>query len=105
MTVLLYIVFCISCFALIGIILLQEGKGGGLGDAFGGMGGETFGHRAGPINKITAGIAAVMILSLVLLHTQKSKPAGLFVEKSPAGTSSTEGVPPGNVPVAPNAPK
>ena len=41
-------------FLLITIILLQEGKGGGLGGAFGGAGAETFGVQSGGVNRFTA---------------------------------------------------
>jgi preprotein translocase subunit SecG len=84
---LLYIVFIASCIVLILVILLQEGKGGGLSEAFGGVGGETFGHRAGGVNKVTSGLAAVMIVVLVLIHTLRteSKTAGLLqVKEQPA---------------------
>jgi preprotein translocase subunit SecG len=103
LTVLLYIVFVFSCLLLIGVILIQEGKGGGLGEAFGGVGGETFGHKAAPINKFTAGLAAVMIVSLVLLHTTKgeTKSVGLFDNKSAQNNQSV--TPPPNTP-APGIP-
>ncbi len=57
-----------SAFILIVVILLQESKGGGLGDAFGGVGAETFGVRPGGINKFTFAIAAVFVLSAVFIH-------------------------------------
>ena len=65
---LLWVLFFISSFLLVVIILLQESKGGGLAEAFGGMGAETFGVRAGGINKFTFFVAAVFILSAVLIH-------------------------------------
>ena len=50
------------------VILLQESKGGGLAEAFGGVGAETFGVKSGGINKLTFGLAAVFMGSSVLLH-------------------------------------
>jgi preprotein translocase subunit SecG len=50
------------------VILLQEGKGGGLAEAFGGMGAETFGVKSGGINKFTFALAGVFMGSAVLLH-------------------------------------
>jgi preprotein translocase subunit SecG len=49
---------------LIGIILLQRGRGGGLAGAFGGMGGQSaFGTKAGDVfTKITIYIASVWIV-------------------------------------------
>lgn len=59
-TTILYVLFAIDSILLIGIVLLQEGKGGGLGAAFGGAGGEIFGHGVGGINKATGILATVL---------------------------------------------
>ncbi len=59
---------------LIGLILLQRGRGGGLAGAFGGMGGQSaFGTKAGDVfTRITIGVASAWILlcagSVVALH-------------------------------------
>lgn len=66
--ILLWVVFAVSAVALSVLILLQEGKGGGLAEAFGGVGAETFGVKSGGINKVTFGLAGVYVLSAVLLH-------------------------------------
>ena len=63
---LLYTLFFASALLLILVILLQEGKGGGLSDAFGGAGAETFGVRAGGINRFTFGLFFVFLLSALL---------------------------------------
>ena len=49
---------------LIGLILLQRGRGGGLAGAFGGMGGQSaFGTKAGDIfTRITIGVAVFWIV-------------------------------------------
>ncbi|MGD9873450.1 MAG: preprotein translocase subunit SecG [Kiritimatiellia bacterium] len=53
----------LSCLLLIGLILLQKSKGGGLGGAFGGGMGETlFGSRAG--NVLTKG---TIILGIIFM--------------------------------------
>ncbi|RMH04695.1 MAG: preprotein translocase subunit SecG [Planctomycetota bacterium] len=65
---LLYSVFFLSAVLLILVILVQESKGGGLGEAFGGAGQETFGPRAGGINRFTFGLFGVWILSALALH-------------------------------------
>jgi preprotein translocase subunit SecG len=59
MTVLMF-----SGLFLIGLILLQRGRGGGLAGAFGGMGGQSaFGTKAGDVfTRITIGVAAAWIL-------------------------------------------
>ena len=69
MTVLMF-----SGLFLIGLILLQRGRGGGLAGAFGGMGGQSaFGTKAGDVfTRITIGVAVAWILlcmgSVVALH-------------------------------------
>ncbi|MDA0374583.1 MAG: preprotein translocase subunit SecG [Planctomycetota bacterium] len=50
------------------IILLQEGKGGGLAEAFGGVGAETFGVKSGGINRFTFSVAAAYVVAAILLH-------------------------------------
>ncbi|MBI4879327.1 MAG: preprotein translocase subunit SecG [Planctomycetes bacterium] len=65
---LLWFVFVVACLLLGLIILIQEGKGGGLGEAFGGMGAETFGVKATGVNRVTAILAAVFVLSAVLIN-------------------------------------
>lgn len=67
MSTVLYILFTLLAVLLGGIILLQEGKGGGMGAAFGGVGGEAFGHGAGGINRVTAVLAALFIISAVAI--------------------------------------
>lgn len=62
-----YVGFVGSSILLLIIILLQEGKGGGIGEAFGGMGGETFGVRASGISRFTGWVAVVFMLSAVLI--------------------------------------
>jgi preprotein translocase subunit SecG len=63
----LKLLFVINAIFLIVIVLLQEGKGGGMGSAFGGAGGEAFGHGVGGINKFTAYTAAsLMIIAIII---------------------------------------
>lgn len=65
--ILLWIIFVGSAILLSVVILLQEAKGGGLAEAFGGMGAQTFGVKASGINKFTAYVAAVFLLSAILI--------------------------------------
>ena len=65
--ILLYILFFLASILLIVIILLQEGKGGGFAAAFGGMGTEAFGVKAGGINKLTGILAGVFVLTALVL--------------------------------------
>lgn len=66
--VVLWIVFFASAILLMVVILLQEPKGGGLAEAFGGMGAETFGVKSGGINRFTFTVAGIWIASAILLH-------------------------------------
>jgi protein translocase SecG subunit len=50
-------------------VLLQEPKGGGLAEAFGGMGAETFGVKSGGINRFTFTLAAVFCASAILISS------------------------------------
>lgn len=63
-----WILFFGSALLLIVIVLLQESKGGGLADAFGGVGAETFGVKSGGINRFTFGVAAVFVVSAIVIH-------------------------------------
>jgi preprotein translocase subunit SecG len=66
---------------LIGIVLLQRGKGGGLAGAFGGIGGSSaFGSRAGDqftkVTLITAAIWILLIMLMVKMMPHKEKTSG-----------------------------
>ena len=91
---LLYFVFVVAALLLIVIVLLQESKGGGLAEAFGGMGAETFGVKTGGINKATATLAAIFLGAAVLINVLSSRQGGLFsgdttpAPVTPAGDST-----------------
>ncbi len=67
MEIFLYIVFTLVAVLLSAVILVQEGKGGGMGAAFGGVGGEAFGHGAGGINKFTSVLAGILLLTALVI--------------------------------------
>jgi preprotein translocase subunit SecG len=73
---LLYILFVLSAFVLIVVILLQEGRGGGFGQALGEGGQQTFGVGASGINKFTGYTAMVFLVSALLLHIVKRQQGG-----------------------------
>jgi preprotein translocase subunit SecG len=64
----LYILFVLSAIVLVVVILLQEGKGGGLTDALGTSGQATFGVGASGINRFTGATAGVFLISALALH-------------------------------------
>ena len=103
----LLVVHYITCFAMILVILLQSGKGGGLAGAFGGGGSTIFGGRgAGTVltraTMILGGLFFVTSLTLALMSTTGGVggPGGtrsLIQEeaKRAAGTQPTSGTPTG----------
>lgn len=67
----LYFAFALVCIFLGAIVLLQEPKGGGLGAAFGGAGGEAFGHGAGGVNRFTASLGtAFFVIALAIAYLE-----------------------------------
>lgn len=71
----LWIIFTLICILVSGVILLQEGKGGGLGEAFGGAGQQTFGVKAQGIAKFTglmAGLLVVLALTISVIRSDTS---------------------------------
>ena len=73
MIVLLTIIHVLVCMALIGIVLLQQGKGADMGAAFGGSSQTLFGSSGATtfLGKLTAGAAVVFMatsLGLGILH-------------------------------------
>ena len=81
--VILWILLIVSIFLLIGVILLQEGKGGGLAEAFGGVGAETFGVKAAGINKFTSIVGAVFLALCISLTLFKPGPSNVPALKDP----------------------
>lgn len=75
----------VSCLMLIGVILLQQSKGGGMGTAFGGGMSETiFGSRAGNIlTKVTITLAIVFLANTAILGIMyTSKTEGSIVDSA-----------------------
>jgi preprotein translocase subunit SecG len=68
LAILNFVIVLLTLF-LIGIILIQRGKGGGLAGAFGGVGGSSaFGTKTGDVfTKITVGVAIAWILLSMLM--------------------------------------
>ena len=118
METLLYAVHIIVCLAMLPIILLQSGKGGGVSAAFGGGGsGSVFGGGRGAstfLTKITSGAAVIFMLTslgLAYMSTRSKSVVGdlpATEETVPAGDSALEQVPLGgaqpvtSTPAAPN---
>ena len=108
MTTIVVIIHIIVSLALIFIVLLQHGKGAGIGAAFGGSSQTVFGSTgAAPfLAKLTA-VAAILFmctsLGLTFLGRQKEASVMQGVGK-PAATQPAPAVPANPAPPAPAAP-
>ncbi len=107
MHTLLLVIHLIACLLLVGAVLMQSGKGGGLGSAMGGGGGETFfgGRGAAPfLTRATTVLAVVFMmtsLSLALI-SGKDRRATSAIEKAMQQEQKTNQQPvsrPGELPV------
>jgi preprotein translocase subunit SecG len=110
MHTLIIVIHVLAALAVIGLVLVQHGKGADMGAAFGSGASQTlFGSRGSAtfLTRLTAGLAAtffVTSLALGYLGGQPSKPSSVVAPGSvvvPAPTQ--EGVP--AVPTAPEVPK
>jgi preprotein translocase subunit SecG len=87
----LVVVHIIACFGIVGIVLLQAGKGADIGSAFGGAGTQAvFGSMGTPtiLGKITAGVALIFVITsftLALLGGER----GSSVVREPAPPPAT----------------
>lgn len=76
-----YLLFAAMALLLIVVVLIQEGKGGGLGGAFGGAGQQVFGSGASGIAKFTGGLAGgLLVLAVVITLQEKGAQGGLLNE-------------------------
>ena len=99
MHIVLTIIHVLACFGIIGIVLLQSGKGADIGSAFGGAGSQAvFGSMGTPtlLGKITTGIAIVFTLtSFTLAMIGGDRGSSVVRESAP---------PPASAPANPAAP-
>ena len=104
MHIVLTVIHVLACFGIIGIVLLQSGKGADIGSAFGGAGSQAvFGSMGTPtlLGKITTGIAIVFTLTSFSLALLGGERASSVVREAPP-VSAPAAPTPG--PVAPSAP-
>jgi preprotein translocase subunit SecG len=99
---LLYIVFIVSAIVLCIVVLLQEGRGGGLTDALGTAGQQTFGVAASGIHKFTGWTGAIFIASALLIHVMNREVASSSAVPDFDNTPRIEAppTPPGGTPPA-----
>jgi len=93
------VLFVFSCFALILIILIQKGRGGGLSSAFGGGGaGGVLGSKTGDfLTWVTIGLVGVYLLFAIVMG-KFYRPSGS--EFGASATQQTPESPPAEIDVA-----
>lgn len=98
---LVMLLFVLVALFLILVVLIQEGKGGGIAGAFGGAAAETFGVKAGSVNRFTM-ILVFAFCGLALLHAGLPSPDdSLFGPEPTAPTvAPPTGAPPADAPPA-----
>ncbi|MDW7711302.1 MAG: preprotein translocase subunit SecG [Deferrisomatales bacterium] len=96
MYVLLVIIHVLVCLALIGIVLLQQGKGADMGAAFGGSSQTLFGSSGATtfLGKLTAAAAVVfMLTSLALTYQATTRYKSSVMPDRPAAAAPAETAP------------
>jgi len=74
MTAFLLSLFSIICILLIIVVLIQKGRGGGLGSAFGGMGSTAFGTKVGDVLTWVTIILTGLFLLFAIITTVAIRP-------------------------------
>ena len=90
----LIILHIIVAFIMVGVILLQSGKGAEIGAAFGGSSQTVFGARGAStmLSKLTAIAATIFMLTsltLAILSKQKNYASTIGLDKPPASAPAT----------------
>jgi len=99
--IVLTIIHVLACFGIIGIVLLQAGKGADIGSAFGGAGSQAvFGSMGTPtlLGKITTGIAIVFTITSFTLAIMGGERATSVIREpasapAPGGTAPAPATP------------
>lgn len=112
MITLVTVLHVLVCIFLILIILLQAGKGGGMGSAFGGAGAQTvFGGRGAQtfLGKVTSVSAFIFMLTSLTLAYNSSKAKSVLdahtaSEQTAPGPAAPLAPPPAPAPAEPAAP-
>jgi preprotein translocase subunit SecG len=116
----LIIVHVITCFLLIGVVLLQQGRGADMGAVFGGSSSTVFGSSGAGnfLTRLTAGFATVFMLTAGILTYMGAyqvtgtvfdqalpEPPPLEAPAQPAGSEAAPAAPAEAAPPAAGAPQ
>jgi len=106
MYIALIVFHVIACFGIMGLVLLQSGKGADIGSAFGGAGSQAvFGSMGTPtlLGKVTAVVAVVFAITSFSLALMGGERSGSVV-REPAPVTAPAAPAPATPPAAPTAP-
>jgi preprotein translocase subunit SecG len=105
MYIALIVLHVIACFGIIGLVLLQSGKGADIGSAFGGAGSQAvFGSMGTPtlLGKVTTVIAVAFTITSFSLALMGGDRGGSVVrEPAPVGAPAAPATPAPPAPAAP----
>jgi preprotein translocase subunit SecG len=108
---LVVVVYVLVCLFLIGVILLQQGKGGDIANAFGGGGSQAvFGARAGAtlLTRATSVLAGLFVVLSLVLTAWGQRGSGSVVggidAPAPVAPATLPAAPGGSAPSAPSQP-
>jgi preprotein translocase subunit SecG len=105
MIIALTVLHVLMCFAIIGIVLMQSGKGADIGSAFGGAGSQAvFGSMGTPtvVGKITTVVAILFTITSFTLALLGGERAGSVVREPAAATApATPSAPAPSTPATP----
>ena len=96
----------IACFAIIGLVLLQSGKGADIGSAFGGAGSQAvFGSMGTPtlLGKVTTVVAVMFTITSFTLALMGGARSGSVVREAAPVGAPTAPPAPAPAPAAPAA--
>ncbi len=95
MHILLVLLHVIVSAILIGMVLLQKGKGADIGAAFGGASQTVFGPRGAQsfLAKLTTGAAVVFMITSLGLALTTAKKSSIMEDVKPAQTQTAPAVP------------
>ena len=84
------IIHVFVCLAIVGLVLLQAGKGADIGSAFGGTGSQAvFGSMGTPtvLGKATSAVAIVFMLTSFFLASQGGRRSSTIMPATPPATA------------------
>ncbi len=89
----LWVLFILVCLVVSAVVLLQDSKGGGLGEAFGGTGQAAFGVDNRGIAKFTGYLCAALVLLAVSITKMRSTESVIDLGDGSAIPTSVDGAP------------